>query len=146
MDIIDIVTIFALIVSPILALQIQKILELKRDARNRKNRIFYTLMSTRVKKLNHERITALNMIDIDFYGNKKIINEWKIYHDHLSNKKPDCNILIWNEKSDELFINLLHTMAQYLGYDFDKIQLKRGCYSPIAHDEFENNQNKLLRG
>ena len=37
-------------------------------------------------------------------------------------------------------------MAQYLEYDFDKVQLKRGCYRPMGHDDIEYDQRKILKG
>jgi len=37
-------------------------------------------------------------------------------------------------------------MAQYLDYDFDKVQLKRGCYRPMGHDNLESDHQKILKG
>ena len=62
------VTVAAIIIGPILAIQIQKILDNLREKKKRRITIFKTLMSTRATRLNKEHVEALNMIDIEFYG------------------------------------------------------------------------------
>lgn len=158
MDTKDIVMIFAVIAGPILAVQAQKYIESIRESKNRKLLIFHTLMSTRATRLAQDHVAALNMIDIEFYGNtrfgkrnqssgeKKITNAWKVYNDHLANKASEERIDSWINKSDDLFTSLLYSMAQYLGYEFDEVQLKRDCYRPIAHGDIENEQHKLRQG
>jgi hypothetical protein len=158
MDTKDFVMIFAVIAGPILAVQAQKYIESIRESKNKKLRIFHTLMSTRATRLSQDHVAALNMIDIEFYGQtqfgkriqssgeKKITNAWKVYNDHLNNKASAERIEAWIDKSDELFTSLLYSMAQYLGYEFDEVQLKRDCYRPIAHGDIENEQHKLRQG
>jgi len=89
MDITDIIMIFAVFLGPIFAVRIQNYIETKRESRNRKLYIFHTLMSTRATTLSQNHVTALNMIDIAFYSDKEVIDAWKIYYDHLSNKPLD---------------------------------------------------------
>ena len=96
MDISDIVMIFAVILGPILAVQTQKYIELIQETEKRKLHIFRTLMSTRATRLSQEHVTALNMIDIEFYGKKyfgkrlqsksekKIIQLWQVYNNYLN--------------------------------------------------------------
>ena len=146
MDITDIIMIFAVFLGPIFAVQIQKYIEIKRESRNRKLYIFHTLMSTRATTLSQNHVTALNMIDIAFYSDKEVISSWKIYYDHLSNKPLDEYTVTWHGKCEDLLIELLYTMAQYLDYDFDKVQLKRGCYRPMGHDNIESDHQKILKG
>jgi hypothetical protein len=158
MDSKDVVMILAVIAGPILAVQAQKYIESIKESKNKKLRIFHTLMSTRATRLAQDHVAALNMIDIEFYGNtrfgkrsqsggeKKITNAWKVYNDHLNNKASEERIDAWIDKSDELFTSLLYSMAQYLGYEFDEVQLKRDCYRPIAHGDIENEQHKLRQG
>lgn len=65
MEIRDWLNIIALIIAPILALQIQKWLEKYREDRKRKLDIFKTLMSTRANRVSIEHVEALNMIDVE---------------------------------------------------------------------------------
>jgi hypothetical protein len=48
-------------------------------------------------------------------------------------------------KGEELFINLLFAMAVDVGYKFDRVQLKKGAYSPMAHGNLEFEQSALRR-
>lgn len=40
-------------------------------------------------------------------------------------------------RGDELFTNLLNAMAEDVGYSFDRVQLRKGVYSPNAHGQQE---------
>ena len=154
----EIIMVIAILVGPILAVQAQKYLDSLRESRNRKLNVFHTLMSTRATRLSIEHVGALNMIDIEFYGRKifgkrfqsegekKVTNAWKVYNDHLNNRADEARIEAWVDRSDDLFTSLLYAMSQYLGYDFDEVQLRRDCYRPIAHGDIELEQQKLRQG
>ena len=146
----------AVIAGPILAVQAQKIVESLTRKKQRRLNLFFTLMSTRATRLAPDHVGAINMIDIEFYGRrlfgvrfqtpseKKVTNSWKNYNDHLSNDYPPERLPAWNDRADELFIKLLYSMSQSLGYDFDEVQLKRDCYRPRGHGELED-QHYLIR-
>ncbi|HCD5026426.1 TPA: hypothetical protein NBS78_004665, partial [Enterobacter hormaechei] len=55
-------------------------------------------------------------------------------------------INIWISKSDDLFTDLLYALSQAMNYDFDKVQLQRDCYRPIAHGDLETTQANILKG
>jgi hypothetical protein len=149
------ITIAAIIIGPILAVQAQKLLEEIRHKKHRRRQLFHTLMSTRATRVSNEHVTALNMIDIEFYGRKiigyrfqtskekSITNAWKNYNDHLSTPCPPDQIPTWSNRSEQLFLKLLYQMSNSLGYDFDEVQLKRDCYRPRAHGNLEEDQYKL---
>jgi hypothetical protein len=155
MEVKDWITIAAIIAGPILAVQAQKIIESIKERKERKVRLFHTLMETRATRLSGPHVSALNMIDLEFYGKsffgkrwqseaeKKVTNAWKIYNDHLNNRVPDEKLDAWIDRGLELFTSLLYAMSQSLGYDFDEVQLKRDCYSPIAHGRIEHEQTKI---
>lgn len=156
----DIIMTAAVIIGPILAVQIQKVLEQFREKKKNRLYIFRTLMSTRSQRLHRDHVQALNMIDIEFYGRKipliktryqtekeqAVTHAWKSYNNHLNkaNEYPDINI--WISKSDDLFTDLLYAIAQAMNYDFDKVQLQRDCYRPIAHGDLETTQANILKG
>ncbi len=158
MEIKDWITIGSVIIGPILAVQVQKIIESITERKRRKLQLFHTLMETRATRLSGAHVSALNMIDLEFYGkslfgkrwqseaDKKVTNAWKIYNDHLNNNVPAERLEAWIERGNELFTSLLYAMAQSLSYDFDEVQLKRDCYSPIAHGHIENEQTKVREG
>lgn len=158
MEIKDWITISAVILGPILAVQAQKLIESIKGRKERKLRLFHTLMETRATRLSGQHVSALNMIDLEFYGrslfgkrwqseaDKKVTNAWKVYNDHLNNRVPDERLDAWTDKSFELFTSLLYAMAQSLGYDFDEVQLKRGCYNPVRHGRIESEQTRIREG
>ena len=142
----DIIMTIAVILGPIAAVQIQKWLEQSRSKTERKLKIFKSLMSTRATRVSIEHVQSLNMIDIEFIdkGYEKVVAAWRNYHDHLSN--GDTKSTTWMEKNDDLFIELLFEMGKTLGYQFDKVMLRRTAYSPIAHGDIEFDQQTIRRG
>ncbi len=135
------ITIAAIIFAPIIALRVQTNIEENKERKKRKLFIFKTLMATRAARVSPDHVQALNMIDIEFYGIKQVIEPWKLYQDHLNSPSAEpLNESIaqnWVEKGEELLIDLLYKMAEEVSYSFDKVTLKRGIYSPRAHGELE---------
>ena len=147
MNISDLLTILAILTAPIIALQIQKYIEDRKEIRERKMQIFRTLMATRATRLDVKHIEALNMIDIEFFKNKKITEAWKLLLDNFANypqnpneKNYESKISSCAEKSDGLFVDLLSEMAKSLDYKFDKVQLKRNIYIPKGQANIIMNQ------
>lgn len=150
--------IFAAILSgPILAVQIQKWLEDWREKKNRKFRIFESLMTTRGNTLSERHVEALNMIDLEFSvkktKEKNVVDSWKVYRDHLYSgpqdyEKPSyqADFSIWADKSANLLPDLLFKMASCLGYKFDIVQLKKDCYRPQGHSDLEMQHTYIRRG
>jgi len=152
MNISDWLTILAILTAPIIALQIQKYIEDRKEIKERKMKIFRTLMATRATRLDVKHIEALNMIDIEFFKNKKITEAWKLLLDNFANYPKDTKDPSYQVKfnscvkeSDNLFINLLHEMAKSLNYTFDKVYLKRGVYIPKAQADIMMSQEFMRR-
>lgn len=152
MDKRDCFTIAAIILGPILAVQIQNIIQLIKDSKNRKMQIFKALMATRATPLYPAHVESLNMIDIEFYNHKNVVNTWKLLHDNFSNYPQDPKALDFNvklnqcsEKASDLLVDLLYEMSKVLGYKFDKVLLKRGCYIPKGHGDFQTEQDFIRK-
>jgi hypothetical protein len=135
MTISDALLICATFLGPIAAVQAQKWIERSRERRNRRLMIFQTLMATRAMRASsNDHVQALNLIEVLFDGNsqkdKDVRKAWQIYLDFFQQIPPDGeeNARAHNEKGIDFLVNLLESMAKYLRYDFDKIQLKRGGY------------------
>jgi len=147
----------ATLLGPILAVQAQKAIERSCERHNRKSWVFHTLMATRAARVSADHVQALNMIDLVFYGQRilgihrrskseqSVIDAWREYHDHLNTKADEKTIELWHVKGDELFVNLLFAMAEDVGYKFDRVQLKKGAYSPMAHGDLEYEQSMLRK-
>ncbi len=150
----------AVIIGPILAVRAQKVVESLSEQRERRMRIFRTLMSTRAERVNREHVQSLNMIDIEFYGRvlpvigtkyqtkkeQAVTHAWKMYNSHLNRQSEYETLEPWLKKSNELFVELIYAMSQCLSYDYDKVQLERDCYRPQAHGEYDEIHFSLLSG
>jgi hypothetical protein len=155
MKLTDILIIAATFLGPILAVQAQKIVEIIRERRQRKLWVFHTLMATRAARLSTEHVQALNMIDLNFYGHRvfgvqrrtkreqTVLNSWREYLDHLNTNFEDDQATNWRTRGEELFVNLLHAIAVDVDFNFDRVQLKKHLYSPVAHGRLEEEQDKL---
>ena len=151
MDPVPVLTISAIILGPILALIIQREVGRYREKRDRKLKIFRDLMASRATRLSPKWVEGVNAIEVEFYAksgkDKKVIDAWRVYCDHL-NYFPQTGdasqVSAWDNKSQELIVNLLYEMAQSLGYDYDKVGLKRNIYVPMGWGEIEI-ETHLLR-
>jgi hypothetical protein len=156
MTIADWLMIVAVLAAPVLAVQVQKHLEYLREQRGRKVHLFQTLMATRGARLSPVHVQALNMIDIEFYGarafglnskrsgsDQAVLDAWKTYHDHLGESVAPEQMNDWGRKKEDLFIEMLHCMANAVGYHFDKVQLRKGIYTPRGHGELEVDQQVI---
>jgi hypothetical protein len=145
--VLGLVTIVAILVGPIAALYIQRRLDLGREARNRKLSVFKTLMSFRATGLAPVFVQALNLIDVEFDGGTKkekaVRDAWRELLDLLNNYKATPNA---EEKSRELKANLLQAMGKCLGYEFDKVQVKKGAYYPEGLVNTEQEQHAVRKG
>ncbi len=155
MQISNFIMILAVVVSPLVAVQVQKYIERARERYRRKFGIFQTLMATRQNRVSLAHVQALNMIPLEFYGTKlykfrhqrrsekDVVSAWKIYLDHLQQHFDDKSFEIWNNKREDLFTELLDTMSKSLNFNFDKVELKHHIYRPQAHTDEEMYQGLL---
>ena len=138
--------IIATIVSPIIAVQVTRYLDEKKEKRGRKLDVFKTLMATRANTVSVTHVEALNRIDLEFaeggQHEKNVVRRWREYLDLLSNKS--IPVEQWSIKRLDLLVDLLFEMGVALGYDFDKVQIKNGTYAPVAHSKIEE-ESQLIR-
>lgn len=130
------------LLGPILAVQAQKWVELVREKKQRKLAIFRTLMATRAANLSAAHVEALNSVPIEFYSDKRVMDEWETYFQHLNSGPVDQG---WMQSRVNLFIQLLVTIGRRLGYRFNVAQMHR-IYSPTGHGQIEADQETIRRG
>ncbi len=155
MTIADVLMILAVIVSPFLAVFVQRRIDIIREKRNQKLWVFRTLMATRANKISLEHVQALNSIELFFEKKgkeKKVIDKWSEYLDHLASapKENDSDYKVklesWTDKSDDFLADLLSLMGESLGYDFDKVKIKKGIYFPKGHGDIELDNYIIRKG
>src|SRR5690242_20280786 len=116
MTLVEGLTILALVLGPIIAVQATRYLDNKKEERERKLKVFKTLMETRAYNVSWDHVVALNRIDLEFSpkkdGEKEVIEAWKAYLFHLGDKSIPLDQ--WGPKRLDLFVDLLHAMAKVL--------------------------------
>ncbi len=145
-------SIIAFLISPFLGIYTQKLIENYRldkskeveenkIDRNKKLHLFTTLISTKDNRIDQAHIQALNLIDLIYYDILDVIEQWEIYSMHLNkiiDRNSEAELRLWGQKYDELFYNLLNSMAKHLGYKFNRAKIESRAYSPIAYNKKEN--------
>jgi hypothetical protein len=144
----DLAIVFATLIGPVLAIQAQKWVEQSRERAQRRASVFRTLMITRATALSPAHVEALNIVPIEFHGNKKtfveVVDAWKEYIDHLYKSQEDMPR--WVEKRIELLNYLLFKMGSVLGYKFNSVEISREIYSPKGHAAVQNDQEIIRQG
>jgi hypothetical protein len=143
--------VFATLIGPVVAVQVQKWIERSREKRTRQLAVFEALMATRATRISVRHIDALNAIPIAFYGSGKrldnIRTEWNDYLSHLSDtKKIEANKELWQGEQVPKFVSLVYEISQYLGYSFSKSEIENGVYHPQGQVTLENDQQTVLAG
>lgn len=140
----------AVLIAPLVAVQVQKLLERYREDKARKLNVFKTLMATRAATVSPQHVQALNMIDLEFQGikYKAVTDDWKTYLDHLGHypKDDEKSQPGWGERRVDLLAKLLIEMGKSLGYLFDEVHVRRGIYAPEAHAQFETEERLIRSG
>jgi hypothetical protein len=145
-----VVTVAAIVFSPLIALEVQKRLDDRRMKFDRKMAIFRKLMTTRATQLSPAHVEALNGIEVEFYAtrgpDKKVLDAWRLYINHLNRPTGEGEALNrWVETKNGLLIELLYQMAQRLKYDIDKVAIEKNVYHPKGFVEIEAEQHALRK-
>ncbi len=151
----DWLMVLAVLFSPFLAVFAQRKIDEFRERRGRKLWIFQTLMATRGNKISLDHVQALNMIDLFFARKgveKAIVEKWDEYLDHLNQpiKDDDVNYQVklegWTGKGDDILADMLQLMGKSLGYDFDKVRIRKAIYVPRGHEDVDLENRAIRRG
>jgi hypothetical protein len=149
--VLSVLTIIAIVVGPIVALDVQRRLDKGREERNRKLWVFKTLMSFRATALAPQFVQALNLIEVEFdsknENEKAVLIAWKVLLDHFGELGQTKNVPAnAAEKTATLTTTLLLAMGKCLGYEFDEVQIKKGAYYPMGLGNVEQEQHAVRRG
>jgi hypothetical protein len=140
-----IATIVALLVGPILAVLVTRYVDNKRFNQVRQMDVFRTLMRTRMMRLNPDHVGALNLVEIEFYGEKAVIEAWKAYWAHLRKPVPgesqQQNVF---QERNGLLTKLLDAMAKALNFNMEQLDIFEGGYAPQGWIDNEQDM-RLLR-
>ena|SRR3990167_3941375 len=131
--VLNVLTFFAILGGPVLAIEVSRRVDVKRENRRRKVDLFRTLFKTRKERLSYDHVSALNLIELEFFGDKTVIDAYRAYVNHLGQvvPPPGKDEHFFSERNDR-FHELLKIIASSLSFEFDKSDLDRFGYSPIG--------------
>ena len=153
-DMLELLTIAAILIGPIAAVQIEKRLEARRERTRRRTELFKTLMVYRASPLAHDHVAALNSIELVFDGRKYsgVRARWRALRSHY-NDYPDPNqahyqedLAVWIAGRVNLTGELLQEMGTRLGFEFDEVDIRKGVYAPVGHADHELANNLIREG
>jgi uncharacterized protein DUF6680 len=127
----------ATFLGPVFAVLVSLQREQMREARNRRFMIFRALMATRGNPTIREHVDALNLVEVDFYGFKKVQDAYRPYLAHLNDVTPDPR---WNDKRLDLLAKLLRELSEAMKMPVSEIDIRNGGYSPKAWDNTTRNE------
>jgi hypothetical protein len=132
-------TVAAIIAAPITALWVQRMGDECRALRTRREAIFRTLWTNRARPAYIVRVDALNMIDVEFHGEQKVIEAWADLFAHFNTdfKTEGISDAEQARRHKEKYATLLWEMGQLLGYKLSKTHIRDDVYRPDIHNEFD---------
>jgi hypothetical protein len=135
--------VIATLVGPVLAVLVTRHVDKLRQVRDRRLEIFRSLMATRRAILAPDKVRALNLVEIEFYGIKSVEGAHKevIAHINLQRPLPDA----WGDRHRVLLTKLLSEMAKVLGYELQQLDVLEGGYYPQGFADIELEQQELRR-
>ena len=129
----------AIMTAPLTALYVQRKRDEEKASRDRRETIFKALWVNRRRQFWVARIDALNMVDIEFVGERKVLDAWQELRAHyFKQEHPGMNTdQVFNER-EELFASLVYEISQVLGYKFSRTNVRDNIYRPILHDKVDS--------
>ena len=144
-------TILAIVISPLLAFEVQRERDNRRERRARKLEIYRKLMMTLKAPMAPSHVDAINSIQVEFYARKgaekKVLEAWRLYTSHLNQpelQRKDPNR--WLEKKFDLLVELVYLMGQALGYnDIDRVAIREHTYMPQGYADVETELHQIRK-
>lgn len=133
-----IATAIAIMAGPIVAVLITRKSDRERESRQRQLQIYRTLMETRGARLATDHVRALNAIPVEFFGHEIVLQNLRAYIQHLSGPLPAADQQDrFARARNDIFLDLLFSIGNVLGYRFDRAELERLAYMPtqLVNDE-----------
>lgn len=165
MTIIEIITLVALFIGPISAVLITRWLDKRREVNLRKFNIFSALMQTRRMQISADHVAALNLVEIAFADDPKVLKACRDLFGHFNNEPPRrvneqitesmndvaksaADSIYFKRMSDErqaLLSKLLSAMGSNLGFNFEQLEIYEGGYAPQGWRNVEDEQAIVRR-
>ena len=112
-----------------------------------------------------EHVGALNLVEIEFHSDSKVMDAWKALFQHLGQPQPRHSNeeihdgmsedekgkknALWgqriNDERQKLLSRLLHAMGRSLGFKIEQLEIFDGGYTPQGWSDIELEQTAIRR-
>jgi|SRR6185437_1919123 len=135
-------TIVAILISPLLAFEVQRRRDNRREARQAKLLIFNQLLATLKAPLAPVHVDAINRVHVVFYHDKLVIDSWRLYVSHLNQRAN--SVQQWNDKKFDLLVDLIYQIGCVLCYGrIDKATIRDNTYLPQGYADSEEEFRRI---
>ena len=142
-------TIVAVLVGPIIAVLVTRLIDEHRAKKHRRWEIFRNLMCHRRTPMNVEFVGALNLIEIEFADDQRVIQAWKqlltTFEKMATESLSDDQFSALIEERSQAQTRLLDAIARNLGTEIEQLDIYSGGYSPKGWFDLENEQAVIRR-
>ena len=142
--VLGIAVIIATLFGPVLAVWVTRHNDDRRQRRDRQMGVFRAIMGTRKGPISRDKVNALNMVEIEFYGCESVEKAYRALMGHINQVAPLPNN--WPDEHKKLTTKLLTEMAMFLGYKLQQLDVLDGGYYPQAYSDLESEQQAVRRG
>lgn len=133
-----VMSVAAIIASPLITLLVQRHQERAKALRDRREAIFRALWVNRRRPFYLARVDALNMVEVEFYGETKVQDAWEDLRAHYFRKEHrGLNDEQIGTEREEKFATLLFEISRVLGYKFGRTAIRDNIYRPAFHNEID---------
>ena len=142
-------TIIAVLVGPVIAVQITRWNDVRQAQKKRQWTIFRSLMQHRRTPMNVEFVGALNLVEVEFAEVSDVIESWKVllgsFETLATGQLSQEQLKQLGAKRIESQARLLDAIAKHLGIKVEQLDIYSGGYSPQGWIDLENEQSAIRR-
>jgi hypothetical protein len=158
-------TLMAIVLGPLFGIWLARHMQDRASYRERRMDIFRTLMRTRRTPVWPDHVGALNLVEIEFAGERNVIDAWRELFKHLgtpharrfdeaasdamtpeeTGERDRRHYVRLGEERQRLLARLLHAMAKALDFKIEQLEIFEGGYTPQGWADIEVDQNAIRR-
>lgn len=138
--------IVAVIIGPAIGVLLTFLMQHLTAKRARRMDVFRSLMQTRRMRLSQIHVQALNLVEVEFHGKKKVIEKWNDYLKHLGKQAPaeEADKSQFYEEQNKKLTLLVQSIGRVMGRKIEQFEIWDGGYVPVGweNDDYEQ---RILR-
>ncbi len=135
MTLYEIVTVVGLFAGPVSAVGITLWYQARKERIDRQIFVLRTLISTRHMPANPTYSEAINLIPLEFHGNRSIIKSWESYMEVVHTRPSEENRERHNQNMTISQTKLIHEISKELNYDLSESDIQFRHYTSQGYGD-----------